>query len=156
MGVIMINIPPEFQRPLTVAWHGLTIALGIILGAVAVARWPREPGLDVEPMYMFGGLAALGGIVGARTSTSSSIIPPGRFPRDAALESWFTFDGGVILAAVLITGYVHGPPLRRVPGCAPRAAVVRRDRPCRRCHQRRAYGELSTLSSRFETPTRTH
>jgi phosphatidylglycerol:prolipoprotein diacylglycerol transferase len=66
-AVITINIDPEIHLgPLTLAWHGLTIALGILIGAFAAARWLRERGMDVEPMYKFAGLAALGGIVGAR------------------------------------------------------------------------------------------
>jgi len=115
VGVITIDIPPEFQLgPLTVAWHGLTIALGIILGAVAAARWLRERDLDIEPMYTFGGLAALGGIVGARIfylieHDPAGLLSPGRL----FSSHGFTFDGGVILAAVLIAVYVHR---HRLPG----------------------------------------
>lgn len=109
MAVITINIDPEFQLgPLTVAWHGLTIALGIVLGALVAARWLRERGLDVEPMYTFGGLAAAGGIVGARIFYLVEHDPGGLLAPDRLFSSHgFTFDGGVILAAVLIAGYVH-------------------------------------------------
>lgn len=115
MGVITINIDPELRLgPLTLAWHGLTIALGIVLGAVVAARWLRERGLDVEPMYTFGGLAALGGIVGARIfylleHDPRGLLTPGRL----FSTHGFTFDGGVILAAILIAGYVHR---HRLPG----------------------------------------
>lgn len=115
MGAITISIAPEFQiGPLTVAWHGLTIALGIILGAVAAGRWLRERGLDVEPMYTFGGLAALGGIVGARIFYLFEHDPAGLMSPGRLFSSHgFTFDGGVILAAVLIAGYVRR---HRLPG----------------------------------------
>lgn len=115
MAVITINIDPEIHLgPLTLAWHGLTIALGILIGALAAARWLRERGLDVEPMYTFGGLAALGGIVGARIFYLFEHDPGGLLAPGRLLSSYgFTFDGGVILAAVLIAGYVHR---YRLPG----------------------------------------
>jgi phosphatidylglycerol:prolipoprotein diacylglycerol transferase len=115
IAVITIDIAPEFQLgPLTVAWHGLTIALGIVIGGFAAARFLRERGLDVEPMYTFGGLAALGGIVGSRIfylleHDPSGLLSPGRL----FSSHGFTFDGGVILAAALIAGYVHR---HRLPG----------------------------------------
>ena len=109
MGVITININPEIHvGPLTLAWHGLTIALGILVGALAAARWLRERGLDVEPMYNFAGLAALGGIVGSRIFYLFEHDPGGLLAPDRLFSSHgFTFDGGVILAALLIAGYVH-------------------------------------------------
>lgn len=108
-AVITINIDPEIQLgPLTLAWHGLTIAVGILIGAVAAARWLRERGLDVEPMYTFAGLAALGGIVGARIFYLFEHDPGGLLAPDRLISSYgFTFDGGVILAAILIAAYVH-------------------------------------------------
>jgi phosphatidylglycerol---prolipoprotein diacylglyceryl transferase len=76
VAIITINIDPELRLgPLTLAWHGLTIALGILIGAFVAARWLREPNLDVEPMYNFAALAALGGIVGCASSTSLSMTP---------------------------------------------------------------------------------
>lgn len=122
MAVITITIDPEIQLgPLTLAWHGLTIALGIIAGAVVAARWLRERGMDVEPMYNFGGLAALGGIVGSRIfylfeHDPGGLLAPGRLFSSRG----FTFDGGVILAAVLIAAYVHRARLsgRYLDACA--------------------------------------
>jgi len=122
VAVITINIDPEIQLgPLTLAWHGLTIALGIVIGALAAARWLRERHLDVEPMYNFGALAALGGIVGARIfylfeHDPGGLVVPGRL----FSSHGFTFDGGVILAAVLIAAYVHRKRLgtRYLDACA--------------------------------------
>lgn len=122
MAVITINIDPEIHLgPLTLAWHGLTIALGILIGAVAAARWLRERGLDVEPMYTFGGLAAFGGIVGSRIFYLFEHDPGGLLAPDRLFSSnGFTFDGGIILAAVLIAGYVHRARLtgRYLDACA--------------------------------------
>lgn len=48
VGVITINVDPEIELgPLTLAWHGLTIGLGILIGALVAARWLRERDLDV-------------------------------------------------------------------------------------------------------------
>lgn len=109
LAIITIDIAPEIHLgPLTLAWHGLTIALGILIGAVAAGRWLRERELDAEPMYTIAGLAALGGIVGARIFYLFE-HDPGAFlaPQRLIGSNGFTFDGGVILAAALIAAYVH-------------------------------------------------
>ena len=109
MAVITINIGPEIHLgPLTLAWHGITIALGILIGAFAAARSLRERDLDVEPMYTFAALAALGGIVGARIFYMFEHDPAGLLSPGRLFSSYgFTFDGGVILAAVLLAAYAH-------------------------------------------------
>lgn len=97
-AVVTIDIDPQIPLgPPTPAWPGLTIALGS--QARSSPRGGCECGMDIDPMYNFGALAALGGIGGARSSTSSSM--PGRDTgaRPAVLKHGFTFDGGVILAA---------------------------------------------------------
>ena len=109
MGVITIGIDPSLHLgPITLAWHGITIALGILIGAVAAARWLRERQLPTEPMYTFGALAAAGGIVGARIFYLLEHDPGALLAPDRMIGSHgFTFDGGVILAALLIAAYVH-------------------------------------------------
>jgi len=121
VAVITINIDPQIHLgPLTLAWHGLTIALGILIGAVAAGRWLRERGFDVEPMYNFAGLAALGGIVGSRIFYMVEHDPAGLLSSRLFSSHGFTFDGGVILAAALIAAYVHRARLsgRYLDACA--------------------------------------
>ncbi|MBA3328879.1 MAG: prolipoprotein diacylglyceryl transferase [Solirubrobacterales bacterium] len=107
-AVITIGIDPEIHLgPLTLAWHGITIALGILIGGVAGGRWLRERDLDVDPLYTIVGLAALGGIVGGRIfylveHDPGDLLAPG----EVFDGTGFTFDGGLILAAVLIAAYV--------------------------------------------------
>ena len=101
-GVITIGIDPYIHvGPVTIAWHGLTIAIGILIGGMAAARWARERALDVEPLYTLGALLALGGIVGGRIFYVLEHGGPlfGTYG--------FTFDGGVILAALLLAFYVR-------------------------------------------------
>jgi prolipoprotein diacylglyceryltransferase len=60
MAVINIGIDPNIHLgPLTLAWHAITIALGIVIGAVAAARWLDRHDLPTEPMYTFAALAAV-------------------------------------------------------------------------------------------------
>jgi hypothetical protein len=62
LSLITINIDPDLHLgPVTLAWHGLTIAIGILVGGLAAARFARERGLDLDPLYTIGGLLALGG-----------------------------------------------------------------------------------------------
>jgi len=107
-AVITVGIDPEIHLgPLTLAWHGLTIALGIVIGAVAASRCLRERGLSSEPMQTFVVLAALGGIVGARLFYLVERDPGALLAPDRLLSSnGFTLDGGLVLAAVLIAAYV--------------------------------------------------
>ncbi len=52
--------------PITLAWHGITIAVGIIVGGVVAARHARELRLDVDRLSTIGLLLVVFGIVGAR------------------------------------------------------------------------------------------
>jgi len=101
LAVITIGIDPEIDLgPVTIAWHGLTIAIGILIGGIVAARCLRERGLDTEPLYAIGALAALGGIVGGRLFYVLEHGGPLLGTRG------FTFDGGFILAAAMVVGYV--------------------------------------------------
>lgn len=108
-AVITLDVNPNIHLgPLTLAWHGLTIAIGIAIGGLVAGRWARRHGLDVDPLYTIGGLLALGGIVGGRIfylleHDSSGLTDPSRLLGSRG----FTFDGGVILAALLIAAYVR-------------------------------------------------
>jgi phosphatidylglycerol:prolipoprotein diacylglycerol transferase len=98
--VITIGIDPEIDLgPVTIAWHGLTIAIGIAIGGLVAARYLRERKLDSEPLYAIGALVALGGIVGGRLFYVLEHGGPLFGTRG------FTFDGGFILAAVLVVAY---------------------------------------------------
>jgi phosphatidylglycerol:prolipoprotein diacylglycerol transferase len=99
-AIITIGIDPEIHLgPVTLTWHGLMIALGIVVGAVLAARWARARGLATDPLYSLTGLAAIGGIVGAR---SLYVLERGG---PLLGMHGFTFFGGVILAGLLIAGY---------------------------------------------------
>jgi phosphatidylglycerol:prolipoprotein diacylglycerol transferase len=101
-AVITIGIPPEIHLgPLTLAWHGITIAVGIFVGGLAASRWLRGRAMDVEPLYTIALLLIVGGIVGGRLfyvlERGGSLLG----------TRGFTFDGGFIAAGVLLALYVR-------------------------------------------------
>jgi phosphatidylglycerol:prolipoprotein diacylglycerol transferase len=100
-AVITIGIDPNIHLgPITLAWHGVTIAIGIAIGALVAGRLARARSLDTDPLHAIAGLVVLGGLVGGRLFY---VLEHG----GALLGTrGFTFDGGVILAAVLVAGYV--------------------------------------------------
>jgi len=100
-ATITVGIDPTIRiGPLALEWHGLTIAIGVILGGMVAGRWARERGLSSDPIYTFGVLVALGGLVGGRLFY---VLEHGGPLID---NRGFTFDGGVILSALLIAGYI--------------------------------------------------
>lgn len=102
LSVITIGIDPDIHLgPVTVAWHSLTVVLGIVLGGVIAARWAARRGLDAEPISTLCSLAAIGGLVGGRLFYLLEHGGPLLGTRG------FTFDGGVILAVLLIAAYVR-------------------------------------------------
>ena len=67
LSVITIGIDPTIELgPLTLARHGITIALGIVIGGVAAGLYARERGLDTSPLYPIGMILVAGALVGGR------------------------------------------------------------------------------------------
>ncbi len=96
-AVITIGVDPEFHLgPLTLAWHGITIALGILVAFLVALRWVRSRGLHPDPLFELAGLLALGGLVGGRVFYVLEHGGPLFGTRG------FTFDGGFILAGLLL------------------------------------------------------
>ena len=108
-SVITLGIDPYIHvGPVTLAWHGLTIAIGIAIGGWAAARWARTEGLSPEPLWTIGVLAGVGGLVGGRLFHLAEHDRAGLLDPGALFGTrGFTFDGGLILAALLIVLYVR-------------------------------------------------
>lgn len=108
LAIITIGIPPEIHLgPLTVAWHGLTIALGLAVGGWVAAFWSRERGLSTEPLSTLGVLLIVGALVGSRVFYLAEHDPAGIVrPGTLVGTTGFTFDGGLILATALVAVYV--------------------------------------------------
>nr|MBA3263463.1 prolipoprotein diacylglyceryl transferase [Thermoleophilaceae bacterium] len=106
VSVITIGIDPTIELgPLTLAWHGITIALGILIGGVAAGYYARERGLDTAPLYTIGMILVVAALVGGRLyylAEHGELL-------DA--DEWlgtrgFTFYGGLIAAALGIGAYL--------------------------------------------------
>lgn len=66
-GTITIDIDPMLRLgPVALAWHGIAIAVGIVVGAWLARRYARERGLDRETLLDLVLVIALAGIVGSR------------------------------------------------------------------------------------------
>jgi phosphatidylglycerol---prolipoprotein diacylglyceryl transferase len=107
VSVITIGIDPTIELgPVTLAWHGLMIAVGIVVGALAVAHDARRRGLDPERVYTIGGILVIGALVGGR---AFFLLEHGDLddPREWFGTTGFTFYGGFIAAALGIVYYVR-------------------------------------------------
>lgn len=106
-GVVTIGIDPTIELgPVTLAWHGLTIAIGVLVGAWFAARAARERGLATDPLYAIGVIVAVAGLVGGK---AFFLLERGRL---GDLSAWFdtqgfTFNGGLIAAAVGIALFLR-------------------------------------------------
>jgi phosphatidylglycerol:prolipoprotein diacylglycerol transferase len=106
-SVITIDIDPTIEiGPITVAWHGLTIVIGILVGGLAAAYDARRRGLGPDRLYAMGLILVLGALIGGR---AFYLLEHGRL---GDLGAWFsstgfTFYGGFIAAAIGIAYYVR-------------------------------------------------
>ena len=106
-AVITIGIDPTIEiGPITVAWHGLMIAVGIVVGGLAAAYDARRRGLDPGRLYPAAVILVAGALVGGR---AFFLVENGRLDDpDAWFSSTgFTFYGGFIAAALGIAYYVR-------------------------------------------------
>jgi hypothetical protein len=142
LSVITIGIDPTIEvGPVEIAWHGLTIAIaiGIVIGGIAVAHDARRRGLEPERVYAIGMILVIGALVGGR---AFYLLEHGHLDDPGAWlgSTGFTFYGGFIAAAPRHR-LLHPPPaaeplLPRRDRGGP--AARSRDRPHRRRGQRRA------------------
>lgn len=107
-GVITINIDPALDLgPLTLSWHGFTIALGIGVGGWLATRVARERGLDVDHVFMLVFVIALSGMLGARAyylveNEPSAFLNPGEWFGSQG----FSFYGAIILGVPAVAVYL--------------------------------------------------
>jgi phosphatidylglycerol---prolipoprotein diacylglyceryl transferase len=106
-SVITIGIDPTIELgPFTIAWHGLMIAVGILVGGAAVAYDARRRGLDPERVYAIGLILVIGALVGGRAFyllEHGLVDDPGEWLGTTG----FTFYGGFIAAALGIAYYIR-------------------------------------------------
>ena len=112
LAVITIGMDPTIELgPVTLAWHGMTIAIGIVVGILIARREARRRGLRVEPLETMAVILIAGAIVGARVfylAEHGLLVHPTQW----LATTGFTFYGGFIGAGVGIGLYVWR---RRLP-----------------------------------------
>ena len=106
-AVITIDLAPTFDiGPLTVAWHGLTIAIGVLVGALLAGRTLKKRGLDPAPLQTMVILIVLGALVGGRLfylAEHGELLEPGAWFQ----SNGFTFYGGFLAAAIGLFVYLR-------------------------------------------------
>jgi phosphatidylglycerol---prolipoprotein diacylglyceryl transferase len=106
LAVITVGIDPMIDiGPLTIAWHGLTIAIGILVGGIAAGREARARGLDTAPLQTIGMILVVGALVGSRAyylAEHGELFEPAEWLGTRG----FTFYGGLIAAALGIGAYL--------------------------------------------------
>ncbi len=111
-AVITIGIDPTIELgPITLAWHGMTIAVGILVGAAIAKREARRLDLAVEPLEVIALILIAGALVGARVfylAEHGQLLEPSQWLGTTG----FTFYGGFIGAATGIVFYIWR---RRLP-----------------------------------------
>ncbi len=104
--MISIGIDPTIELgPVTVAWHGLTIAIGLVVGIVLARREARRRGLALEPLDTIALILILAAMVGARIfylGEKGLLLQPAQWFGTTG----FTFYGGFIGAAIAIGIYI--------------------------------------------------
>ena len=105
-GFITIGIDPVIQLgPITLAWHGLTIAAGVAIGGLFAGREARRRGLDPQPLQTMGLILIVAALVGSRAfylAEHGGLDDPGEWVGNRG----FTFYGGFILVAIGLGIYV--------------------------------------------------
>ncbi len=106
-ATIELHVDPVLELgPLSVAWHGLMIAVGIGVGAWLARRFARERRLDTEALFDLVVLLSLSGIVGARLLwlvESGSISDPGEWLGTRG----FSFYGGILFGLPALAIYLR-------------------------------------------------
>ncbi len=106
LAVITIGMDPTIELgPITLAWHGITIAIGIVVGSLVARHEARRRGLETQPLEAMVAILALGAILGARVfylAEHGEIFEP----REWFSTTGFTFYGGFIGAGLGIGGYL--------------------------------------------------
>src|SRR5438093_10481088 len=109
LGVITINVDPTIEvGPLSITWHGLMIAVGLVIGGWLASRYARERDLDREELLNAVMVIALAGIVGARLlylvqNDAGALLRPA----DWLGTRGFSFYGALILGTAAVALYLR-------------------------------------------------
>ena len=104
--MITIGIDPTIELgPVTLAWHGLTIAIGLLVGMLLARREARRRKLSLEPLDTIAVILIVAAMVGARIfylAEKGLLLQPSEWFGTTG----FTFYGGFIGAAIAVGIYI--------------------------------------------------
>jgi phosphatidylglycerol---prolipoprotein diacylglyceryl transferase len=106
---ITIGLDPEVRLgPVTLAWHGLTIAVGILLGTLVAARYARTRELDPGRVQTLVMILVVAGIAGSRLLYLGQHDPAGLVnPADWVGTRGFSFYGALVAAPAAVALYLR-------------------------------------------------
>jgi phosphatidylglycerol---prolipoprotein diacylglyceryl transferase len=107
LSVIEIGIDPYVRLgPVTLAWHGITVALGVVVGAVLARRVATERGLDAAELLNAVLVATMAGLVGAKLLY---LLETGalRDPSQWISVRGFAFNGALLFATLGVAAYLR-------------------------------------------------
>ena len=109
LSTITIGIDPEFKvGPVTLAWHGMTIAIGILLGTAVAVRYARSRSLDTERVQALVMVLVVAGVVGSRVLYLLQHDPAGLFePAEWLNSRGYSFYGALIAAPAAVAVYLR-------------------------------------------------
>jgi len=108
-GVITINIDPMIDiGPVSLSWHGLGIAIGLLVGGWLALRVARERDLDTDQVLNLIFVMTVAGMLGARAfflleNDASALLTPA----DWLNTNGFSFYGGIIFGVPAVGFYLH-------------------------------------------------
>lgn len=109
LATITLNIDPAIELgPLTLSWHGLTIAAGILVGALLAGGYADRRGFDRAEVWNAVLVISLAGIVGAKLfyvllGTPSDLLRPGEW----LSSQGFAFYGALIFGTAAVGVYLR-------------------------------------------------
>ena len=107
LAALTVGIDPTIDiGPITLAWHGITIAVGLLVGLAVTRYEARRRGLDVQPLETILFILLAGIIVGGRVfylAEHGELLQPSEWLGTTG----FTFYGGFIGAALALAVYAR-------------------------------------------------
>lgn len=106
-AAITIDISPLLELgPITLAWHGIMTAAGIVVGALVANRYARWRGLDSEALTSVLMVVVFAGIVGAKLYF---VVEDGALfkPAEWFSTTGFSFYGAMIVGPIAVAAYLR-------------------------------------------------
>lgn len=109
VAVLTVDIDPALELgPLTLTWHGLGIASGLLLGMLIARRYAVSRGLDLEALTSAMFVLALSGIVGAKILYLAEADPGALLrPGEWLAGRGFAFYGGILFGVPAAALYLR-------------------------------------------------